>query len=162
MMGEYYRASKDKRLVESFYDTFIEPAAAFLTKFIDESTGLPHASYDLWEQKFQTSTYTVCTVIAALDSANMLATVCNRPDDASRWKRAAEAMRGLKIDSPFGTDGTVTMRDRDSATQTRIALTDVSAFIAEKLGVPVGGSGSLFDQRYRAELRRLAMSDGLP
>jgi hypothetical protein len=36
----------------------------------------------------------------------------------------------------------------------------VTIAIAEKLGVPVGGSGSLFDQRYRAELRRLAMSDG--
>ncbi len=104
MLGEYFRASKDKRLIESFYDTFIEPSATFLTKFIDESTGLPHASYDLWEQKFLTSTYTVCTVIAALDSASMLATACDHPDDASRYKRAAEAIRGhlLTLYSPEG------------------------------------------------------------
>lgn len=93
MLGEYYRSSKDIRLIEGFYDTFIEPAATFLSKFIDESTGLPHASYDLWEQKFLTSTYTVCTVIAALETANELGTICGHPDDASRWKRAADAMR---------------------------------------------------------------------
>lgn len=93
MLGEYYRASQDKVFIESFYDTFIEPCTTFISAFIDESTGLPHASYDLWEEKFLTSTYTVCTVIAALESASELATVCNHPDDASRWKRAADAMR---------------------------------------------------------------------
>lgn len=94
MLGEYYRFSKDTRFIESFYDTFIEPAATFLSKFVDDATGLPHASYDLWEQKFLTTTYTVCVVIGALETASELATVCNHPDDASRWKRAAEAIRG--------------------------------------------------------------------
>ncbi|HEY5806194.1 MAG TPA: glycoside hydrolase family 15 protein [Candidatus Saccharimonadales bacterium] len=93
MLGEYYRFSQDKRFIESFYDTFIEPCTSFLSNFIDDTTGLPHASYDLWEQKFLTSTYTVCVVIAALDTASELATVCNHPDDAIRWKRAADAMR---------------------------------------------------------------------
>ena len=94
MLGEYYRSSKDKVFIESFYDTFIEPCATFLSGFIDEPTGLPHASYDLWEQKFLTSTYTVCTVIAGLDTASELAMVCNHPDDSTRWKKAADAMRG--------------------------------------------------------------------
>lgn len=94
MIGEYYRASQDKRFVESFYDTFIEPCATFLSTFVDDATGLPHASYDLWEQKFLTSTYTVCTVIAALDAASEMATVCNHPDDASRWQKVAAGMRG--------------------------------------------------------------------
>lgn len=93
MLGEYYRASGDKTFIEGFYDTFIEKAATFMSTFIDSQTGLPHASYDLWEQKFQTSTYTVCTVIAALETASELATACNRPDDASRWKRAAQYIR---------------------------------------------------------------------
>lgn len=93
MLGEYYRASTDKTFIESFYDTFIEPCAEFMTTFIDNATGLPHASYDLWEQKFLTSSYTVCTVIAALETASELATVCNHPDDAMRWKRAAEGIR---------------------------------------------------------------------
>lgn len=35
----------------------------------------------------------------------------------------------------------------------------VTQAIADKLGVPVGGSGSAFDSRYRAELSRVGMSD---
>lgn len=94
MMAEYFRASDDKAFLESFYDSFIEPCATFMANFVDEATGLPHASYDLWEQKFLTSTYTVCTVIAALDAAASLAETAQRADDAMQWKRAAERMRG--------------------------------------------------------------------
>ncbi len=93
MLGEYYRSSQDIAFIEDFYDTFIEPCASFMANFIDERTGLPHASYDLWEQKFLTSTYTVSTVIAALETASELADVCKRPDDAIRWKRDAERIR---------------------------------------------------------------------
>lgn len=93
MLGEYYRASKDIALIESFYDSFIEPCATFLVGFVDKETGLPHASYDLWEQKFLTSTYTVCVVIGALSAASELAELVKRPDDAILWKETAARMR---------------------------------------------------------------------
>lgn len=93
MIGEYYRVSNDLATVQSYYDTLISPCAEFMANFIDESTGLPHASYDLWEQKFLTSTYTVCTVIAALETASELATALERPADAVRWQEAAKALR---------------------------------------------------------------------
>jgi GH15 family glucan-1,4-alpha-glucosidase len=94
MIGEYYRASKDVTLVEDFYENLIAPCASFMANFVDEATGLPHASYDLWEQKFLTSTYTVCTVIAALDTAVELASVVKHSsDDMDLWKRAANRMR---------------------------------------------------------------------
>lgn len=93
MIGEYYNASEDMALVEGFYDNFIEPCATFMANFVDEATGLPHASYDLWEQRFLTSTYTVCVVIAALETAIKLAELVKRPDDAADWKKAAERMR---------------------------------------------------------------------
>lgn len=104
MIGEFYRASNDKTYVEGLYDTFIAPCATFMTDFVDPSTGLPHASYDLWEQKFSTSTYTVCTVIAGLETAAELAEVLERPDDAVRWQRAADSMRA-GLDALFHPDG---------------------------------------------------------
>jgi len=104
MLGEYYRASNDTTFIESFYDTFIVPCASFMTDFIDATTGLPHASYDLWEQKFLTSTYTVCTVIAALETATELATALNHPDDAVRWQKAAEKI-SAGLDSLYHPDG---------------------------------------------------------
>ena len=104
MLGEYYRASNDLAFIESFYDTFIAPCAAFMANFVDAQTGLPHASYDLWEQKFSTSTYTVCTVIAGLETATELANALNHPDDAVRWQKAAEKIRG-GLDSLYHPDG---------------------------------------------------------
>lgn len=97
MIDQYYQLSSDKNFVISLYGTLIEPAANFMTNFIDQSTGLPHASYDLWEQKFLTSTYTVSTVIAGLEAAARLADVAGHPDDAARWHAAAANIRvGLK------------------------------------------------------------------
>jgi len=104
IIGEYYEASKDKTLVENLYHSFIVPCANFMSRFIDEQTGLPHASYDLWEEKFLTSTYTTCTVIAGLKAAAKMAETLDRPDDAVRWKRAAESILS-NIDKLYHQDG---------------------------------------------------------
>ncbi len=93
MMGEYYKASHDKEFLESFYDTFIAKCANFMVGFIDTVTGLSHASYDLWEEKFLTTTYSVCTVIAALDTAANLAKESEHPDDEIAWGKAADKLR---------------------------------------------------------------------
>ncbi|HVX57603.1 MAG TPA: glycoside hydrolase family 15 protein, partial [Candidatus Saccharimonadales bacterium] len=104
MIGEFYEASQDKTLIENLYHTFIAPCAGFMSRFIDEQTGLPHASYDLWEEKFLTTTYTVCIVIAALETAAKLADVIDQPDDAVRWRHAAEGIRA-NIDKLYHRDG---------------------------------------------------------
>jgi len=104
MIGEYYKASNDSTMVESFYESFIAPCASFMASFIDEATGLPHASYDLWEQKFLTSTYTVCTVIAALETAAELAIVAGHSGDAVEWKKSADSMR-VGLDALYHPNG---------------------------------------------------------
>jgi GH15 family glucan-1,4-alpha-glucosidase len=94
MLGEYYRQSGDKAYIENAFDSFIAPCATFMANFIDASTSLPHASYDLWEQKFLTSTYTVCTVIAALETAAELAEAIWRSEsNAVLWRQTAQSMR---------------------------------------------------------------------
>jgi GH15 family glucan-1,4-alpha-glucosidase len=93
MIGEYYESSEDKKFVENLFHSFIVPCANFMCKFIDSQTGLPHASYDLWEEKFLTSTYTVSMVIAGLETAAKLATVLDSPADAIHWKKTADDIR---------------------------------------------------------------------
>lgn len=90
MLSEYYRETGDREFVESLYLTMIEPMANFMTMFIDETTGLPHASYDLWEEKFLTNTYTTALVIAALHMAAEFADEFEYPDDAVTWRQAAD------------------------------------------------------------------------
>jgi GH15 family glucan-1,4-alpha-glucosidase len=94
MLGEYYRLSGDRTYIENVFDSFIAPCANFMSDFIDETTSLPHASYDLWEEKFLTSTYTVCTVIAGLEAAAELAGVLERAQaEAIHWQQTVEKMR---------------------------------------------------------------------
>lgn len=104
MINEYYEASQDRMLVDDMYHTFVVPAANFMLRFIDDKTGLPHASYDLWEEKFLTSTYTVTTVIAGLLAAAKLAKLIGSDEDAMRWKHCAEDIRS-NLDKLYHADG---------------------------------------------------------
>ena len=94
MLGEYFHATQDQAFIEGMFDSFILPCANFMSHFVDSATGLPHASYDLWEQIFLTSTYTVCVVIAALEAAAEMAEII-RPSqvEAARWRQVATKMR---------------------------------------------------------------------
>lgn len=93
MIGKYYELSSDRMFLEHIYKSFIIPTCNFMVSYVDKETGLPHASYDLWEEKFLTSTYTVCNVIAALDTATKLAKIVGSPDESLKWQRTAEQFR---------------------------------------------------------------------
>jgi glucoamylase len=90
MIGEYLTHTNDVDFVFSLYNTFIQPAGNFMASFMDESTNLPHASYDLWEEKFLTNTYTAAVTYQALLVAAELAEKFEYPDDAITWRDASE------------------------------------------------------------------------
>lgn len=89
MLGEYLAYSNDRDFVHSLYVTLIQPAGNFMAEFRDPSTKLPHASYDLWEEKFLTTTYTTAVTYQALVTAADLAEQFEYPDDALKWRAAA-------------------------------------------------------------------------
>ncbi len=98
MLGEYYDYSKDRDFVYSLYSTLVQPAANFMCSFIDGQTKLPHASYDLWEEKFLTSTYTTAVVYQALLVAADFAEEFEYPDDAVHWRNvAAEILDNSRV-----------------------------------------------------------------
>jgi len=90
MLGEYLKYSKDQSFVNSMYDEMVRPMAEFMCRFIDKETGLPHASYDLWEEKFLTSTYTVSNTYAALLVAADMARIQGIEADSDRWQSIAD------------------------------------------------------------------------
>lgn len=90
MLVEFYKANPDLPIVKDFYKSFVVPAADFMSEFIDETTGLPKPSYDLWEQTFLTSTYSTATVYAALVAASELAADVKDDVNAVKWRNAAE------------------------------------------------------------------------
>jgi GH15 family glucan-1,4-alpha-glucosidase len=98
MLGEYYDYSKDYDFVFSLYNTLIQPAANFMAEFVDAQTKLPHASYDLWEERFLTSTYTTAIVYQALLVAADFADEFDYPDNAVYWRNvAAQMLEGSKV-----------------------------------------------------------------
>jgi len=104
MLHEYIKASGDTVMLANYYDSFIVPCANFMTHFVDRPTGLPHASYDLWEEKFLTTTYTVCTVIAGLEAAAKMADMSDHANDADEWRNAADGYR-KHLDKLYNDEG---------------------------------------------------------
>ncbi|HSH18309.1 MAG TPA: glycoside hydrolase family 15 protein [Candidatus Saccharimonadales bacterium] len=120
MLGEFYTHSQDNEYVRGLYATLIQPAANFMAGFMDDQTGLPHASYDLWEEKFLTNTYTAAVTYQALLVAAEFADLFEYPDNAVSWRQAAHRIvqqsdaffddeRGAYCKGfLLGTDGSVT------------------------------------------------------
>lgn len=90
MLAQYLFISNDEAFVHDCYQTLVLPIADFLSKFIDDETNLPHASYDLWEMKFGTSTYTTAVTYRALHEAARIAERYDKTTDKERWLQAAE------------------------------------------------------------------------
>lgn len=98
MLGEYLNHSGDKDFVESMYQDLVVPMSNFMSRFVDVETGLPHASYDLWEEKFLTNTYTTAITYKALRVASDLAGQFGEQIDADRWNAAADMLHSHAAD----------------------------------------------------------------
>ena len=94
MLGEFLECGGDEEFVRNLYGTLVQPMANFMASFIDEDTNLPHASYDLWEQKFLTTTYTTMITEVSLRVGARLAEKFEYPDDATKWNKAADRIAG--------------------------------------------------------------------
>jgi GH15 family glucan-1,4-alpha-glucosidase len=93
MLWQHYEKTRDLEFIESLYNPFIEPAARFMCEYIESSTGLPQASYDLWEEKYGTSTYTAASVYGGLMAASRFAMVLGKDDDARTYQAVAQRLQ---------------------------------------------------------------------
>lgn len=72
--------------------------------YMDPKTGLPKPSYDLWEEKWGTSTYTCSSVYGALRSAMKFANILGKRESEEEYGRKAEQMRKAIIDRLYNED----------------------------------------------------------
>ncbi len=92
-LWQHYERNRDLEFIESLYNPFIEPAANFMCNYIESITGLPQASYDLWEEKYGTSTYTAASVYGGLMAASRFAMVLGKDDDARVYQAVAQRIQ---------------------------------------------------------------------
>jgi GH15 family glucan-1,4-alpha-glucosidase len=92
-LKEHYRHSRDLEFLERMYVPLLETAANFLVEYRDPVTKLPLPSYDLWEEKRGTSTFTAATVFGALKAAAELSSVLGKGTHEKMYNTAAEEVK---------------------------------------------------------------------
>lgn len=90
VFSQFYHTTGDEALLKEFYEPMVLPMANFLASYVDSHTGLPKPSYDLWEERFMTTTYTTAVTYAALLAAADLADIRKDEDSAVKWRTAAD------------------------------------------------------------------------
>lgn len=89
----YMKKHHDRKVFDEFYSSLVVPMCNFMASYIDPQTKLPHGSYDLWEMKFLTTTYTVAITYAALNMAAELAAKYKHHADAVHWQTVADDIK---------------------------------------------------------------------
>mgnify|MGYP003393308981 CR=1 FL=1 len=116
-LREHYTHSHDLEFLEAMYNPLVEKAADFMVHYRDRETKLPDASYDLWEEKRGTSTYTAATVYGALQAAADLSKILGKGKHETRYRTAAleiqEAIMKYLFDEKTGTFVKLLNRDRE-------------------------------------------------
>src|ERR1035437_284435 len=74
-LWKHFESHNDIEFIAKVYDKLVVKASEFLLDYIDPKTGFPRPSFDLWEEKVGTFTWTVSAVYAALIAAANFAKV---------------------------------------------------------------------------------------
>ena len=96
-LWHHYEINHNLEFIETHYNSFIEPAARFLSDYIEATTGLPQASFDLWEEKYGTSTYTAASVYGALQAAERFANLLGKENDARTYSAIAQRLQAAIV-----------------------------------------------------------------
>jgi GH15 family glucan-1,4-alpha-glucosidase len=143
VFAQFYQMHPSPRLLHDFYESMVKPMADFLATYIDEVTGLPKPSYDLWEEVFLTTTYTTSVVYAALLAAAELAEAANDSDSAVKWRSEADDIMAAAHKHLYNTERQAFYKGlivKDGQIQHDDTLDMSSIFGAFMFGLfPVGG-----------------------
>jgi glucoamylase len=93
LLARHYERTRDLELLRDVYARLVVSAADFLVRFRDDATGLPLPSFDLWEERFGTFTFTCASVWAGLTAAAELANLFNEQERRATYQKAAADLR---------------------------------------------------------------------
>lgn len=90
-LGHHLRSFPDADLLVELFEPLVAPACDYM-ELHRSSTGLPLASYDLWEERRGIHCFTVATTIAAFHEASWMAAMLGDPREME-YARVAEEMQ---------------------------------------------------------------------
>lgn len=91
-MWQHYLLHREEDALIEFWPS-ISLAANFLVGFINEKTGLPLSSMDLWEERCGEHTYSAVAVWAGLNAAAQAALQMGDSVQAQRWQRVSADLK---------------------------------------------------------------------
>lgn len=91
-MWQHYCLNKDEEILQEFWPS-IRLAAEFLVGFINEKTGLPSSSFDLWEERCGEHTYSAVAVWAGLNAAVQAAGKLGHYLEAETWQKVSDNIK---------------------------------------------------------------------
>lgn len=90
----HFKRGGDADVLLDFWP-MVKSAANFLTEFRDAATGLPAASFDLWEERRALHLYSTMTVVHALERAARIAEQLGKSPD--RWRAASREFHAAAL-----------------------------------------------------------------
>lgn len=91
-MWEHYKVKGDANFANRVWPAVLK-GANYLLSFIDEQTGLPKPSIDLWEERLASHTYSSAAVYGGLTAASHFATLTNEPVLSEQFLAAANRIK---------------------------------------------------------------------
>ncbi|MGH2516196.1 MAG: glycoside hydrolase family 15 protein [Ktedonobacterales bacterium] len=92
-LWQHYKLYHEVEFVRPLYRSLVKAAGDFMVSYREPHTGLPQASWDLWEERHGIHAYTVAAVHAGLTAASRFAQVFGELDHAATYQKAAEEIQ---------------------------------------------------------------------
>ena len=89
----HYQCFKDIEFIRPLYRKLIQKSGDFLATHRDPETKLPISSYDLWEERYGTHSFTVAAVIAGLRAAANFSRLFQDTSLVEKYDKVAEEMK---------------------------------------------------------------------
>lgn len=92
-LWQHFETTKDYQLIEKAWES-VKAGADFLVGFMDEETGLPKPSRDLWEERLGEHTYSSSAVYGGLIGSAKIAQYLGKEEYYSqRWLDSADSLK---------------------------------------------------------------------
>ncbi len=94
----HYKNSGNRGFLSEMWEA-ASRAVNFLTDFIDEETGLPAPSFDLWEERLGEHFYSSAAVLAGIKAGIEISEILGKDiDSIGKWKKTAENIEASIIE----------------------------------------------------------------
>ncbi|MFC4779292.1 glycoside hydrolase family 15 protein [Paenibacillus sp. GCM10023252] len=103
-MWEHYYERNDRAFAERVWPA-VERGAVYLAAYLDEETGLPLPSNDLWEEREAEHTYSAAAVYGGMTAAAAFARLMGREDLAAEWSAIADRIAKSLLEKGWNEEG---------------------------------------------------------